>query len=295
MMASLRAGMLADAPKRSTHWLTLELAWRAYGLSESPTRAHETEALDGAVKTLLGRVAADSGVDAALAVADSVSAALRDPTFLAVLNANRYRLTADERPQLARGFAGRLLDSPQSFHSWRILNELGVDIRNRGLDYDLALDLCEWAISLAPTRSDSQTSLSSIGWIHHLTGDEEAAIRSLERSVSMLDEAPTLGPSAVRRLLEVYEATGDLDSAIDLVASIAARAVNSDDDALGRLEELLTKAGRDLGEIPSLVAERRYSGVHKAPDFSGTYLSGDEFTLSEMRGSIVLLCFWSYG
>jgi tetratricopeptide (TPR) repeat protein len=295
MMASLRSGVLASEPSRSTQWLTLELAWRAFGLDESADKADETAALDGAIHGLLASVAAQSSIDNALAVADSIGAALNDPTVRSVLNANRYRLTVDSDPGRAVVFAGRLLDAPETIQDWHTINRIGVDIRNRELDYDLALKLSEMALPLARSRSDSQVVLSSIGWAYHLMGEKDEARRSLEASVARLDAAPSLDESAVRRLLDVYEDSGDLDPAIDMLASIVARSVRPEDDARTRLDELVAEAGMKADEIPELIAAHRYSGVTMAPQFEALDASGGTVTLSEYRGTIVLLCFWSFG
>jgi hypothetical protein len=126
-------------------------------------------------------------------------------------------------------------------------------------------------------------------------GNDEEAVRQLKASVALLDEAPTLGPSAVRRLLDVYEATGALEPAIDLLASVVARSLEPDEDALERLEDLLARAGRSPDEIAELIASHRYSGVQQAPEFEGVDTSGATVMLSQLRGKVVLLNFWSYG
>jgi hypothetical protein len=71
--------------------------------------------------------------------------------------------------------------------------------------------------------------------------------------------------------------------------------VAPDEDALKRLEGLMTRAGRDVGEIDGLIAGQRYSGVQLAPEFEGVDSTGATVMLSQLRGRIVLLHFWSYG
>jgi hypothetical protein len=295
MMASLRSAMLADAPSRSTHWLTVELAWRGLNLTESPDRAPETFTLSNAVETLLGHIAEAGGVSAALASADSMATALSDPTLRAVVNANRYKLAAEDSPALALEYARVLAEARGDMESWRVANSVAVDIRDRGLDYDLALDLSGWALDLARARSDSQTVLNTIGWTHHLAEDDESARDYLERSVAMLDGAPTLDDSAVTRLLAVYEEEALHEPGIELLATVIARSVEPNEEARGRLAALLAGSGRDRGSMTELIASHRYAGVRDAPDFSVETSEGEVLTLAALSGRVVLLGFMSSG
>jgi cytochrome oxidase Cu insertion factor (SCO1/SenC/PrrC family) len=76
---------------------------------------------------------------------------------------------------------------------------------------------------------------------------------------------------------------------------LLARSVDPD----GSLEETLAmhldSLGRSRDEIPALIEAERYTGVRYASDFTLVDRDGAEFTLSEHRGSVVLLCFWGYG
>jgi tetratricopeptide (TPR) repeat protein len=295
MMALLRSAMLSEESSRSSHWLTVELAWRGFGLTDAPVRAHEMVALDSAFAALLGGIAEAGGVDAALASADSILNAIPDPTLAAVVNANLYRLTVEERPELALEYARAFTDARGSVDSWRIANRLAVDIRDRGLDYDLALDLSGWALELSQTRSDSQTVTSTTGWTHHLMGDNETARDYLDRSLALLEDSPSMDESVVRRALTVYEEEKLYGPAIDLLATVIARSIAPNEEARALLADFLDLAGRDQDSVPELVASHRYAGVELAPYVSFVGSSGVEVALTELRGRVVLLCFWSYG
>ena len=294
MMASLRSDILADADA-STHWTTVALAHRACDTATQPEPGYCLNVLDSAYRALLGHIAGNRSLERALAVADSVAADFANPLLSAVLNANKYRVAAADEPELALEFARAFVTSGDVVDHWRLPNRIGVDIRNRELDYGLALELSEWALTLARTDDDRQVVLSSIGWAEHKLGREEDAKRHLEASMALLRGAPEMDDSAVERLLSVYEATGDNESAIDLLATIVARSVLPNEDARDELRQLLVESDRNPREMPDLIAERRYARVSPAPALTVAYADGRTIELEQLRGSVVVLCFWSYG
>ena len=47
--------------------------------------------------------------------------------------------------------------------------------------------------------------------------------------------------------------------------------------------------------MDSLVAGLRYEGVQMAPDFTLNDRSGNNISLEDLKGDILVLNFWSYG
>ncbi|MFH1865845.1 MAG: hypothetical protein ABIK85_08170, partial [Candidatus Eisenbacteria bacterium] len=230
VMASIRFGILEGSTDISDHWLTTELSWRGADATDGDSPGSRSFALDGAHRVLLSHVARERGLDAAFAMAESLTSANPDPTLAAVLNASKYRLAVDSDTGLALAAARDLALARGAVDYWHIPGEIGCNIRERELDFDLALDLCGWALDLAPSRSESARAFSSIGWTHYQMGNNEDARKNLEASVAHLGGAPRLDHTSVRRLLTVYETTDADEAAIELLATIAARSVLPNED-----------------------------------------------------------------
>ncbi|MCD4690549.1 peroxiredoxin family protein [bacterium] len=296
MMASLRANILDSSAETSNHWLTVRLAWRGVdATNEDDSPFSRALALDGPHHALLSRVVWKRGLNAALAVADSLTSANPDPTLAAVLNASRYRLTVDSNAEFALAAAHDFALAGNAIDDWYIPSKIGSDIRDRELDFELALDLAEWALVLAPSRRGSSYAYSSIGWTHYRMDNNADARANLEASVAHLESAPTLDDTSVQRLLTVYETTAADEAAIDLLATIAARSVLPNEEVRQKLAGLFERTGRTDATLSEVIASHRYAGVEQAPDFTVQRASGETMHLADLRGSIILLNFWSYG
>ncbi|MCK4408777.1 MAG: hypothetical protein KAW67_01745, partial [Candidatus Eisenbacteria sp.] len=294
-MAYLRAGILESSTDIPDHWLTIELAWRGIDAPEGDSPVNRAFALDGAHRVLLSHVARQRGLNAAFAMAESLASANPDPTLAAVLNASKYRLAVDSDVELALASARDLALARDAIDYWYIPIEIGCDIRDRELGFDLALDLCEWALSLASSGGESARAYSNIGWTHYETGNSEDARTNLEMSLACLSSAPTLDQTSVRRLLTVYETTDADEAAIELLATIAARSVLPNEDVRQQLAGLLVKTGRTADTLPQVIAAHRYAGVEQAADFTVRSVTGETIHLADLRGKVILLNFWSYG
>jgi hypothetical protein len=294
MMASIRADMLGDAAPTADHWLTVELARRGSAEMVGESDAIPELTLDSAHRALLWHIAATSGLDAALALADSIAGADDDPTLAAVIDANRYRLAVDTDPELAQAAARDLAARRGALGGWRIPNEIGRDLVERELDLDLALELSEWSLSLARSRPESGMIYDGIGLAYQAMGNYEEAAASFEAAVERLDNAPAFEDAEVQHLLEAYETLGEDVSATGLLALIIARSVLPNEEARGMLAGLLTRSGQPLDTMPDLIASFRYADVEQAPDVTVIAPSGETVALADLRGEIVLLCFWSY-
>ena len=295
MMASLRTAILEDSTDIPDHWLTIELAWRSVNAPEEDSPVNRAFSLDGAHRVLLSHVTRQRGLEAAFAMAESLASANPDPTLAAVLDASRYRLAVDSDVELALASARDLALARDAIDYWYIPTKIGCDITDRELDFDLALDLCEWAFDLATSHRESARAYSNIGWIHYKTGNSDDARTNLEMSLARPSSAPTLERTSVRRLLTVYEATGDDEAAIELLATIAARSVLPNEEARQQLADLLVKTGKTADTLPQVIAAHRYAGVEQAADFTVQSATGETIHLADLRGKVVLLNFWSYG
>ncbi len=293
-MASMRAGLMGDSLALSEHYLAIDLARRGYADAAHDTLGLGVATLDSAHRALLEHVAGARGVEAALALADSFTAGSPDPTMAGLMMANRYRLTVESDSTRAVAAARGLAGLRGRFTDWRVPDEIGFDLSERGLDHGLALALCEWSLSLAPSRRESARIHDHVGLVHRAALDHALAAEHFEAAVAGLDDVPTLGDRAVQHLLESYDSLGAHDPAIDLLGRIIARSVLPNEEARERLADLLASAGRSADEMPKIVSARRYAGVAQAPPFVVTMESGRRIALAQLRGRVVLLCFWSY-
>ena len=275
------------------HWLPYQMASRGFGILDEPPSQGDVAVLQRALDRALAAVSAAHGVERAVAVADSILAAAR-PSIVAIVNASRYWTAAETHPELALESARALgaVDRPEFMAT---LRSVSIDVAKRDLDAELALALAEAALGLAEDRSDSGSAFFAVGLANQKLAALDAAAAAFEASVEHRDEAPDYGDPRVQALLEVYDASGRRESAIDLMSRVLARSVMPNEEAHARFGDLLVAVGRTRGEIPALLESHRYTGVSEAPDFTLVDRAGNDVTLSDLRGRVVLLCFWSYG
>jgi tetratricopeptide (TPR) repeat protein len=175
------------------------------------------------------------------------------------------------------------------------MNDVAYDLATRDLAPDVAVELAEAALVLAPSRYDSVLVLDTAGWARYRAGDHAAAVAHLSKAFSMLDETPSFGNEIVAHLVTSYKAAGKTDEAIDLLALLVARSVDPADPARAELSALLRKRDGSDAAMKDLVAAKADLGLSPAPDFALAGGDGKTVTLAGLRGNVVLVCFWSYG
>ena len=274
------------------HWLPYRMASRGFETLDDPPSQGDVAVLQGALDRALAAVSAAHGVERAVAAADSILTTR--PSIAAIVNASRYWTAAETHPELALESA-RALGGADRLEFMAMLRSVSIDLAKRDLDAGLALALAESALGLAEDRGDSGSAFFAVGLANQKLAALEAAAAAFEASIDHRDEAPDYGDPRVQALLEVYDASGRSEPAIDLMSRVLARSVMPNEEADARFGDLLVAAGRTRDEIPALLESCRYKGVSEAPDFTLVDRAGTDVTLSDLRGRVVLLCFWSYG
>ena len=249
--------------------------------------------LDRAYGAYIGKMSAAEGLDVAIENTEALAVGADDPLVAGVLRANIYRLAIEDSPGAAMAAASAIAAS-EDFDSWQILNDLAYDMADRDIEPDLAIELAGRAIALAPTRYDSAMVLDTVGWATFRTGHSEKAADHLEKAVSLLEETPTFDNVLVQHLVEVYRSGGMDERAIDFLAVIVARSVDTDDPARALLARMLTTRDGNPAALEDLVAERRYEGVIAAPAFALPNRAGEIVALADLKGDVVLVAFWGY-
>jgi tetratricopeptide (TPR) repeat protein len=250
--------------------------------------------LDIAYTALFDDIARESGFDGAVSAIRSRITEADDATVTGVLYANLYKMAVDENPEMAAG-AARDFAAIEGFNAWLTMNNVAYDMADRGLEPELAVEIAERALGLAETADDSLLVLDTAGWAHLKAGNQRQAIDYLSQAAYSMKETPTLGLVQFRHLLDAYTVAGRDDEAIDLLALIVSRSVDEDDPSRAELEALLLQRDGSTSALDDVVTAKRYEGIEVAPAFSLPARSGGTVGLEDMRGDVLLVCFWGYG
>lgn len=295
-MANIGATILTYKPTDDTgHYRLLrELALTGYERKDE-LDAVVVGALTATHRELIKAVALSRGLDGALAFADSLLAEGGGDPVAAAIHAARFSLAIEDDTDVAIEAAEALLETADAPGFSRTLNGISYDLVQRDLALDVGLALGQRALELASSARDSINILDTVGWAHYKLGQYDPAARRLEEALALADEVLEYDDVTVQHLLTVYDEAGQTERAVDFLSGLLARSADPNVEARERLAELLAELGRGEQEIPELVAARRYDGVERAPDFTLVTEDGGSVSLSDHRGNIVLLCFWSYG
>jgi len=278
----------------SDPWTAVELARAGAALGDTLTAEEWPGAFDSAIGAVLNSAAREGGLDAALAVGDSLLSRATDTLVPGAVYANTYRLMVEEDPAAAVGAAQSLSALP-GYKGGSVMNDVAYDMAERSLAPDVAVKLAETALALASSQYDSIGILDTAGWAHHRAGNAERAVEHLAKAFSMLDETPSYENEIIRHLVIAYEAAGKVDEAIDLLALIVSRSVDQEDPARAELSRLLKRRDGSDAALESLVKAKLAADVETAPDFALKDAAGKTVALKDLRGDVVLVCFWSYG
>jgi tetratricopeptide (TPR) repeat protein len=274
--------------------LVVDVARAGYANAQPEDADTWPSMLDRAYGAYIGEMSATEGLDVAIENTEALAVGADDPLVAGVLRANIYRLAIEDSPGTAMAAVSAIAAS-EDFGSWQILNDLAYDMAERDIEPDLALELAGRAIELAPSRYDSAMVLDTVGWVTFRTGDSERAADHLEKAVSFLEETPTFDNTLVQHLVEVYRSGGMDDRAIDFLAVMVARSLDTDDPARALLARMLTTRDGSPAALEDLVASRRYDGVIAAPAFALPNRAGETVALADLKGDVVLVAFWGYG
>lgn len=278
----------------SDPWTAVELAVAGAALKDTTMADEWPGALDSAYGGVLNSIAREGGLDAVLAVTDSVLSRAVDPMVPGAIYANLYRLMVEEDTEAAVGAAQSLL-MLRDYRGGSVLNDVAYDMAERNLAPDVAVRLAEASLALASSRYDSIGVLDTAGWAHHRAGNGARAVEHLAKAFSMLDETPSYQNEIVAHLAVAYEAAGKTDDAIGLLALLVSRSVDPQDPARAELSRLLKKRDGNDDAFKSLVESKLAEVVETAPEFALKDRAGKTVTLAGLRGNVVVVCFWSYG
>jgi tetratricopeptide (TPR) repeat protein len=187
-----------------------------------------------------------------------------------------------------------------------ILNDLAYTIADAKVDLPLAAELAGKAISGMDAgwmRRDypeidsnwAETTASryrgylydTLAYVHMQGGETEEAIAALEKGRELI---PYIDSEIMDHLAEAYQDAGRLDDAIEALLAILSISMN--EDAMAHLVEIYTEKHGDTTGIAALVSDRRKNQTRPAPDFRMTTMDGEEVSLSDYLGQVVLLNFW---
>ncbi len=277
------------------HWTPYELAAKGINCIEEPISTGDAAIVSTSLGWALGRIAESYGAERAIAVTDSMLAEDPCPSLRAVILEQRYWVAVDSEPELAVAAAKKLSEVGRYPGLWPLLRSVSLDLSNRGLAPQTALDLADTAMELVESRRDSGRVFFAIGAAELALSHPDKAATALEMAVARGDEEPELDGPQVASLLSAYEASSQPEKAVDLLARLIAHSVLPNDEAREKLAALLEAQGRSRDEIPAIVESQRYAGVSEAHDFTLVDRDGNDVSLAGLRGNVVLLCFWSYG
>ena len=297
-----------DAPMEPYHWivyfhrrsdhtnpeLTLQVALAAERATDRDEYGTWGSMLDMAYSKLLTFVVEEQGLTAALSRAELLAGETELPMAIAALNAAVYdiAISEDEDRAVEAAIAMAELDGLTGSEP---MNRVAYDMAERGLAPDVAVTLSKKALAFASSRYDSTMVLDTVGWAHYAAGDYAEAAGYLKTAVELMDETLTSDNETVQHLLTAYDSGGMTDEAIDLLAIVAAKSVDTDDPARGNLAALLVQRDGDASAMEELVAGLRYEGVKAAPAFLLRGADGETVSLDSFSGDILVLNFWSRG
>ncbi len=274
--------------------LTLKVALAAEKAIDMDETDYWPMMLDMSFGAVLNSVAEEQGVAAAVSRAGLLEAQTESQPALSSLYASVFGLTVDEDEEEAIKAAAKmaqLTDVGSSEPS----NRIAYDMAERGLAPDVAVKLSMLALEHASSRFDSTMVLDTVGWAHYAAGDYEVAASHLKAAIDLMDETLTFENGMVQHLLTAYDTGGMTGEAIDLLSLVVARSVMEDDPARTQLSELLVARDGTDDAMEAMVVERRYEGLSQAPDFVLKNRDGELVDLEDLKGDILLVCFWSYG
>lgn len=127
----------------------------------------------------------------------------------------------------------------------------------------------------------------TLAYVHMQGGETEEAIVALEKGRELI---PYIDSEIMNHLAEAYQNAGRLDDAIEALLDILSISMN--EDAMSHLSEIYAEKHGDTTGIAVLISDRRKSQTRPAPDFRMTSMDGEEVSLSDFRGQVVLLNFW---
>jgi tetratricopeptide (TPR) repeat protein len=280
--------------ERTDPKLTLEVALAGESAVDRDSVGSWPWMLDTAFTGFMRRASEEQGLAAALDAVEAFRDQATNPSEVAALNAAIYMAAVRENEDAAIRAAIAIADISGLTDSG-IPNRIAYDMAERGLAPDVAVRLGLTALSLASSRYDSMNVLDTAGWAYYALGNFPQAAQYLSQAVGLMDETLTSDNEIVQHLIAAYDEAGMTDDSIDLLARVAGRSVDADDPAREQLRSKLIQRDGNAKALDGMIAAARYDGTEEAPGFSLPDRNGGTVALDDLKGDIVIACFWSYG
>ncbi len=170
---------------------------------------------------------------------------------------------------------------------YTIFNAMAWDMAERGIDLDLALRAADKSLAGAPDSLGQATVLDTKGWIYYRQGDHENAIATLRQANAL---SPEPYQEIEVHLAQALEAGGLKAEARD--AYVAQLLTQENPEFRERVTLLTTELGGSPAEVLAEIDRQREEAATPAPNFTLRDYAGEEVSLSDFRGQVVLLNFW---
>ena len=273
--------------------LTFELAEAGLGL-EGEIPEWFKPVLISAYRPMLGEIMLLRGEGTEVAFIDSLLAASPGPAHDYALHYHRFMLLRNEDGEAAMPSAHAMAELMAEHGDGTSLNTVGYGLADTGLDPELGLSLCQQSLVFASSADDSANVLDSVGWAHYKLGDYDAAKSAILQAIAITPGNPGLDDVMVTHLLDIYDASDDVEAAVELLAPIVARSPNPSENGGDALMEWVTRVG-DTASLDEIVTQYRYGGTQAAPDFTLSGADGGTVGLADCEGGILVLNFWGAG
>jgi tetratricopeptide (TPR) repeat protein len=169
-----------------------------------------------------------------------------------------------------------------------LYNSMAWTLQRRDTLLDLAGELSTEAISNAEDEDDKAGAYDTRGWILYKQGKYAEAIKDLESARDMLSEPDA---ETVYHLAQAYEKSGRHDDALEAGVELLSKSMNAEIREF--TENLYQRKHGSLAGMDQLIKERRLAASWEAPDFTLPDFDGEEHSLSDYRGKVVAINFWS--
>jgi tetratricopeptide (TPR) repeat protein len=200
-----------------------------------------------------------------------------------------YSVQVESEPEAASETAGRLLGEP--IETSGIYNYVGYDLAERGLALDTALELCNKALLLAESASDSANILDSRGWVYYKLAEYEPAVADLERAAGLFDPPYE---EVLKHLAHAALAGRMSDRAFEALKTIMV--IGEYDYARVALDSLMAAGGysaEDQAGFYEEVWEQRMTGAPACEAFALPTLAGDTYEFDPLAGGVSVVNFMS--
>jgi tetratricopeptide (TPR) repeat protein len=209
-----------------------------------------------------------------------------DPDVRATLLYRSFRHAAEFRPEELKAVAEKVRDEAPAEAG--IYNAVAWELAERGEHLEIALTLARQGAVKADEVKMKGYVLDTVGWIQYKLGRYDEAVASLEAAAGHYE---TIDQELGEHLAKAYGAAGRHEKALGTLIGLLAD--QEDPDLRSMAETMAGKTGMPLSDLGASILEERRKRMEPAADFTLADLDGNRVSLSDWRGKVVLLNFWS--